>query len=117
MSVELLDSIKEQAQSLSPQEKAQLADYLLQNTGNGNDLGLAGESGNEEETRRWRMEWLKTNREEYAGKYVALYDKKLVGVGQTIREANEQARQKGIENAFLVRVSSESEVLAGSSSL
>ena len=63
------------------------------------------------------MEWLKTNREEYAGKYVALYGKNLVGVGNLIREATEQAKQKGSENAFLVRVSGESEVLAGSSSL
>ncbi|MGI8641883.1 MAG: DUF5678 domain-containing protein [Pyrinomonadaceae bacterium] len=77
----------------------------------GQDLGLADD--NEAATRNKRMEWLKANREKHAGHYVALDGDKLVGTGKTIREANEQARQNGIEKPFLVRVSSENEILSG----
>ncbi|HLF85308.1 MAG TPA: DUF5678 domain-containing protein [Blastocatellia bacterium] len=49
---------------------------------------------------------LKAHREEYAGKYVALDGDRLVGCGSSIREAHEQARQSGFEQAFLVHVSS-----------
>lgn len=75
------------------------------------DLGLA--DNNETETRNTRMEWLKVNREEFAGQYVALDGGKLVGTGKTIREADEQAKQNGVEKPFLVRVSSENEILSG----
>ncbi len=113
MSVNLLDTIKQQARKLTPQEKEQLANYLLQQaeTGNETDLGLADEI--EEETRRLRMEWLKANREKYAGQYVALDAGKLVGRGRTIQEADVQAKLSGIEKPFLVRVSGENEILSG----
>ncbi|MGH9427233.1 MAG: DUF5678 domain-containing protein [Terriglobia bacterium] len=65
----------------------------------------------DDEIRQRRMEWLKAHREEYAGQYVALAGDVLVGHGATIREAHEQAKQKGVENPFLVRLTSESEVL------
>ncbi|MDQ3087640.1 MAG: DUF5678 domain-containing protein [Acidobacteriota bacterium] len=113
MSVKLLDSIKQQANRLSPKEKNQLANYLLQETKISveKDLGLHGET--EEETRAARMKWLKANSEQYAGMYVALDGGKLVGAGKTIREADEQAKQKGVNKSFLVRVSSENEILSG----
>ena len=65
----------------------------------------------DDEIRRRRMEWLKSHREEYAGQYVALAGDVLVGHGATIREAHEQAKQNAVENPFLVRLTSESEVL------
>lgn len=113
MSTEILNSIKEQTGNLSPQEKAQLADYLLREVNGDADMALPGEIENEDEVRSWRMRWLKENREKYAGKYVALGAYKLVGIGKTIREANEQAQKNGVKNAFLVRVSSENETLSG----
>jgi hypothetical protein len=58
-------------------------------------MALPGDVENEDELRHWRIKWLKDNRERYAGKYVALGAYKLVGVGKTIREANEQAQQNG----------------------
>ncbi|MGI8467974.1 MAG: DUF5678 domain-containing protein [Pyrinomonadaceae bacterium] len=113
MSIELLDSIKNEARKLSATEKAQLTDYLLRETekANSKDLGLASET--EDETRTLRMKWLKENREKYAGQYVALNGNRLVGVGRNIREAHEQARQNGINKPFLVRVSGENEILSG----
>ena len=38
---------------------------------------------------------------------------KLVEKGKTFREAHEQAKQNGIEKPFLVRVSSENDILSG----
>ncbi|MGI8494548.1 MAG: DUF5678 domain-containing protein [Pyrinomonadaceae bacterium] len=113
MSIELLDSIKNEGRKLSAAEKAQLADYLLQESENpaSKDLGSAGET--EEEIRNLRMKWLKHNREKYAGQYVALDGNRLVGVGRNIREAHQQAKQNGIDKPFLVRVSGENEVLSG----
>jgi hypothetical protein len=80
-------------------------------TENETDLGLADEIEND--ARASRMKWLKENREEYSGQYVALDGNRLVGTGRTIREAREQAKQKGVKNPFLVRVSGESEILSG----
>jgi hypothetical protein len=78
---------------------------------NETDLGLVGEI--EEQIRVERINWLKENREKYAGKYVALDGNKLVGIGQTIREANEQAQANGVKSPFLIRVSGENEILSG----
>ena len=75
------------------------------------DLGLVDE--NLEEIRTARMNWLKENREKYAGQYVALNGGNLVGLGKTIREAHEKAKENGVEKPFLVRVSSENEILSG----
>lgn len=75
------------------------------------DLGLADD--NEAVTRNKRMEWLKANREEYAGQYVALDGDKLVGTGKNIREAHEQAKRNCVNKPFLVRVSGENEILSG----
>ena len=99
MSVEALDKIKEQTAALSNQEKSALANYLLNQTKEANPKG----NGNEE-TQRRQLEWLKANREKYAGQYVALDGENLVGHGATMKEAKEQAKQNGAENPFLIRV-------------
>ncbi|MBX7218653.1 MAG: hypothetical protein K1Y36_01790 [Blastocatellia bacterium] len=66
-----------------------------------------------EEVRIQRMAWIKSHRQEFAGQYVALDGDRLVGHGTTIREAQEQAKQQGIPNPFLVRLPAENEVLWG----
>jgi hypothetical protein len=66
----------------------------------------------DDEIRQRRTEWIQAHREEYAGNYVALAGDQLVGVGRTIREANEQAKAKGCNNPFLVRLTSEHEILS-----
>ena len=67
----------------------------------------------DEEIRGRRLDWLKAHREEYAGQYVALDGDVLVGHGATIAEAHEQAKRKGVQFPFLVRLISENEVLFG----
>jgi hypothetical protein len=73
----------------------------------------AANPGVDESKRRRQLEWLKAHREEYAGLYVALDGDRLVGQGKTILEARAQARQNGVENPFLMRMTSKNEILPG----
>lgn len=102
MSVEVLDLIKKQTAALTRQEKSALANYLLEQTKEENTRQTE-----DDETKHRQLEWLKANREKYAGQYVALDGERLVGHGETIREASEQAKQNGVKKAFVVRVFSE----------
>jgi len=55
-------------------------------------------------TSHQRLEWLKTNQKEYAGKYLAFDKKDMVSIGITYKEAKENAVQKGVSNPFVVHV-------------
>jgi hypothetical protein len=102
MSIEIPESLKEQFSNLSPQEKFALAEFLLKEAEK--ETGAKGES---DAMKRRQLEWLKANREKYAGQYVALDGERLVGHGATLREASEQARLNKSENPFIFRVFSE----------
>ncbi|MGH9838252.1 MAG: DUF5678 domain-containing protein [Blastocatellia bacterium] len=115
MSVQILETIKQQIALLTDQEQTILADYLR-----GQSQQKAPRNGRSHEDqataaekRRRRAVWLKEHREEYAGQYVALDGDRLVGQGPTLPDAHEQARRRGVMNPFLVRVTSENEVLFG----
>ena len=111
MSAELLKTIKQQSEELTPEEKSQLAHHLLEQV-NGQEQSEERHSNIvDDRTRRRRLEWLKAHREEYAGQYVALDGDTLVGHGATIGEAHKQAKQNGVQDPFLVRLTSENEVL------
>lgn len=103
MSVEVLETIKEQANRLSPQEKRILANYLVESVekSNQSDLGLSAEG--KEEKRRLRNEWMKSeaNREKYGGLYVALDGDKLIATGKNYPEAVRQARDAGAADAVV----------------
>jgi hypothetical protein len=118
MSVQSLESIKQQIASLSRREQAELSKFLAEQMRQDRAAAASAPTQSEAEAakeirRRQHLEWLKAHREEYAGQYVALDGDKLVGQGRTIKEANEQARQNGVAHAFLVRVTSENEVVFG----
>ncbi|MFN7931363.1 MAG: DUF5678 domain-containing protein [Blastocatellia bacterium] len=114
MSVELVETIKQQAAGLTPREKSQLGHYLLEQATLDQGLRPGTSSQHETEVQRLRqLEWLKTHREEYAGQYVALDGDRLVGQGRTMAEAHQQARQNGVEQPFLMRMTSEDEILPG----
>jgi hypothetical protein len=109
-----LEQIIDEARSLSSAEKRklrQILDLELEHAKAQDRAQPAHSQNGDDGTRERRLEWLKSHREEYAGQYVALAGDVLVGHGPTIREAHEQAKQKGVENPFLVRLTSESEVL------
>jgi hypothetical protein len=109
-----LEQIIDEARLLSAAEKRKLRQVLdleLEQVKAQDRVQPTPSANGDDETRARRLEWLKSHREEYAGQYVALAEDVLVGHGPTIREAHEQAKQKGVENPFLVRLTSESEVL------
>jgi len=109
-----LEEIIDEARALSFAEKQKLRQALdadLEQKPHDLTGPAQSTNGDDEATRARRLEWLKAHREEYAGEYVALAGDMLVGHGRTIREAHDQAREQGVENPFLVRLTSESEVL------
>lgn len=110
-----LEQIINETRALSYAEKRKLRQVLdaeLENEEPHYHIGPArSNNGDDDATRARRLEWLKAHREEYAGQYVALAGDVLVGHGRTIREAYDQAKDKGVENPFLVRLASESDVL------
>jgi hypothetical protein len=109
-----LEQIVEQTRSLSQGDKRklrQILDLELEQAQRQEHAQPTSGDSDAENTRRERLEWLKAHREQYAGQYVALAGSVLVGHGRTIREAHEQARRNGVEKPFLVRMTSESEVL------
>ena len=109
-----VEEIIEKARSLSPAERRKLIQALdleLEQVKAQERVQPTHRENGDDEIRALRLEWLKSHREEYAGQYVALAGDVLVGHGPTIREAREQAKEKGVENPFLVRLTSESETL------
>jgi hypothetical protein len=109
-----LEQIINEARSLSRAEKRKLREILdleLEQAKAHDRAQTTHSENGDDEMRERRLEWLKAHREEYADQYVALEGDVLVGHGPTIREAHEQASHKGVENPFLVRLTSENEVL------
>lgn len=117
MSDEQLNLLKEQLTPLSPEEKWELARFLLEQAKADQAVeGLSGEiaEGKAMSAKRAQhMAWLKAHREEYAGKYVALDGDRLVGFGASIQEARDQARRQGVDKPFIAHVSSANDVPFG----
>ncbi len=118
MSVELVETIKQQVVTLSRQERSELSQYLAEQQEKDNLVATSATAPRDamdaaERKRQQHMEWMKVHREEYAGQYVALDGDRLVGQGHTLADAHQQARQNGVADPFLVRLTSENEVLDG----
>jgi hypothetical protein len=110
MSVELLESIKQQLVELTEQERSELTQYLSEWVKKQKPEQAAQESAhkapapNAEEIRlkrRQQEEWLKAHRKEYGGLYVALDGDRLLGTGKNYPEAVEAAKRAGIKNAYV----------------
>ena len=64
-----------------------------------------GESAEERQIRRQKsIAWIKSHREEYGGKYVALDGDKLIAVGEKYGDALKLAIKAGYKNAFIGNV-------------
>ncbi|HND18039.1 MAG TPA: DUF5678 domain-containing protein [Acidobacteriota bacterium] len=112
------ETIKQQLSVLSKSEQTEILQFLIEqmkDTPSSAPLFPTGDQNENEQRlhRAQQMEWLKANREAFAGQYVALSENKLVGYGKTMRDAHEQARQNGVEAPILIRVTSEQEILSG----
>jgi hypothetical protein len=109
MSVAIIEAIKQQAATLTAQEKLQLANYLLEQA-RLDQQTLGNKSTTEDARRRERLEWLKAHREAYGGQYVAVDGAQLVAVGPNYRLAREGARAAGKPHAFVTYLSKPDEV-------
>lgn len=110
MQTETLNQIKQQIVLLDPESKRELADFLhdtLEDNGNSSAAIFS------DADRHAQTEWLKTNREKYAHKYVALEGSELAGVGATFAEAKDAAAKNGFPNAFVTYVFSETDEVFG----
>lgn len=102
MSVEVLETIKQQINQLNGQEEEQLMRYLHERKkANGKSVSLSPEIAERERKRRLRAEWLKAHRDEYAGLYVALDGDRLLGTGKNYPEAYDAAKAAGVPNAYV----------------
>lgn len=111
MSVKVLDSIKKQVEVLSPEEKSDLADFLLDQTKETElKTNANGKTKADEHIRQKRMTWLKANRKKYGGQYVVLDGDKLLGVAKTFPEGKRIAIEKGVPDAFVNYLSKPDEV-------
>ncbi len=90
MQTETLTQLKQQIVSLDKESKKDLAEFISNELHQESDSKIVKIS---DEERHVQLEWLKENREKYAGKYVALEKNNLVGVGKTLREASESAKK------------------------
>ena len=89
-------SVDDYLRSLLPNEEKELA---LE----GEDQ--SEESAEEREARRQKsIVWIKSHREEYGGKYVALDGDKLIAVGEKYGDALKLAIKAGHKNAFIGNV-------------
>lgn len=68
------------------------------------------DAGNDAEARQ--LEWLKTNRDEYAGQYVALEADALIAHAETIKGIRQQLQGRDASDIFIVKVYPEETVLS-----
>jgi hypothetical protein len=110
MQTETLTQLKQQIVSLDNESKKDLAEFISHELSEKSDSESVQMS---DEEREMQLEWLKNNREKYAGIYVALCQDKLVGSGETLRAAKEKAKENGFSNPFITLVYSENDVPFG----
>jgi len=117
MSKEQISLLKAQLASLTRNEKLELARFLSDqarlDAAAPNSEVAASDQSAAADKRAQHLAWLKANREQYAGQYVALDGDRLVGSGATLREAYEQAQWQDVVQPFLVHVSSEQDAPFG----
>ncbi len=56
---------------------------------------------------RQDMDWISEHQEElevYSGKWIAVYNNEIIGVGKTAKEALQQGKKKGFSKAHLTMV-------------
>jgi len=115
-----LEQIIEEARKLPPEERRRLvaaiktADLAGEVQPANQELLVRRRQGShaavDDETRRRRLEWLKSHREEYGGQYVALDGDQLLAVGPNYRLAREKAVAAGKSNAFVTYLTKTDEI-------
>jgi hypothetical protein len=96
MSMEKVNEILKQTESLTGEEKLYLAQQLLECTRN-----EADEHQSRITTQQKQMRWLAQHRAEYAGQWVALDGDQLICHGTNNREVLAQVRKLGVKIPFV----------------
>lgn len=91
---EVLDEIVEKVPSLTSEERDKLIQVLQEQKEKAKRNSKKGSV-------HPNTIWIKEHHAEYAGKHVALKDGELIAVGETIKEVDLKAKEKGIENPLL----------------
>jgi len=94
MEAVLLDEIIEKVISLKPEERCKVIRALQEEERKTKTNGGKGSV-------HPNTIWIKEHYAEYAGKHVALKDGELIAFGDTIKEADLKAKEKGVKNAML----------------
>ncbi len=81
MQTETLTQLKQQIISLDEESKKDLAEFLSNEIHQKPNIEIVQTA---DEERQMQIDWLRENREKYAGNYVALEKDKLVGIGKTL---------------------------------
>ncbi len=97
MEAVLLNEIIEKAASLTAEERQKLIRFLQEQEAKPKTNG--GKTSVSPDTI-----WLRENRHEYGGMYVAIEDGKLVGQGKNFREAETDAKKNGSRKPFVTYV-------------
>jgi len=106
MQTQDLSQIKQQIVLLDPDSKKQLAAFLADEI---DEPSRHVESSASDEDRQSQIEWLRKNREIYAGRYIALSGAEMVGEGQTLDAARTEAKNNGFPHAFVTYIYSEND--------
>ena len=91
---EVLDEIIEKTAQISDEERDKLIQVLQEQKKRKQKNGGKGYVSP-------NTIWIKENHAKYAGKHVALKDGELIAVGDTIKEVDLKAKEKGVENPLL----------------
>ncbi len=99
---DVLEEVIEKALTLSVDERNKLIECLKETKIN--DQQTSGEGFVSPNTI-----WVKEHHAEYAGKHVALKDGELIAYGNTIKEADLKAKEKGVKNPLLTYIPGDDE--------
>ena len=91
---EVLNEIVEKVPALTSEERRELIQLLQEEESKAEQKGKKGFV-------HPNTIWIKEHHAEYAGKHVALKDGELIAVGETIKEVDLIAKEKGVENPLL----------------
>lgn len=100
---QVLEDVIEKVATLTDEERRELIKLLWEQESKIKLNGGKNPSPN--------IEWLKANRNDVSGKYVALENGKLVAKGRTLREVDQEAKRKGAKKPLLTYVAAEDEEL------
>ncbi len=106
MSTRMIETIKEQLAALTRQEQAEVWQFLTEQMKAADQPTLPTQPEKNivevaEIRRQQHLAWLKANREQYGGQYVALDGDRLVATGRNFPEAATAAKRAGVNNAFI----------------